>query len=206
MPPVQRAARSPSAYRKRSVAPGRACRSSRARIRSFEIRTPTAVAAVPRHRLHHLRARGWHDDGADDRRHRAGDRAGTGRQRWRGSDDERGRRTHHRALRFSRSTAPNLLRFGMTLSGASRRRRSVRRACGVVLPGPTVVRQIPGCLASDAGSDPQLVDVPNAGRGHLCGRHHVHRAGRSVQRDRIGRRRSGEPLLQLRRERHRGAR
>lgn len=39
------------------------------------------------------------------------------------------------------------------------------RACGIVPAGPTLVRQIPGCLATEAGIDPQLVDLPNATTG-----------------------------------------
>jgi hypothetical protein len=39
------------------------------------------------------------------------------------------------------------------------------RACGIVPAGPTLVRQIPGCLATEAGIDPQLVDLPNAAAG-----------------------------------------
>ncbi|MEP6694893.1 MAG: FecR family protein [Chloroflexota bacterium] len=39
------------------------------------------------------------------------------------------------------------------------------RACGVVPAGPTLVRQIPGCLVTDPGIDPQLIDVANAQAG-----------------------------------------
>ncbi|HEV8656592.1 MAG TPA: FecR family protein, partial [Candidatus Limnocylindria bacterium] len=61
--------------------------------------------------------------------------------------------------------SPNLLRFGMHSPAYLAVVDPFGRACGLVLPGPTVVRQIPGCLASEAGSDPQLVDVPNAPAG-----------------------------------------
>jgi hypothetical protein len=36
------------------------------------------------------------------------------------------------------------------------------RSCGIVPTGPTVVRQIPGCLATEPGIDPQLIDLPDA--------------------------------------------
>jgi hypothetical protein len=64
-----------------------------------------------------------------------------------------------------RSTPPNLLRFGMHSPAHLAVVDPFGRACGIVLPGPTIVRQIPGCLASDPGSDPQLVDIPNASVG-----------------------------------------
>lgn len=60
---------------------------------------------------------------------------------------------------------PNKLRFGMHSPAYLAVVDPVGRSCGIVLPGPTVVRQIPGCLASDPGTDPQLVDVPNAPAG-----------------------------------------
>jgi len=64
------------------------------------------------------------------------------------------------------STAPsNRLRFGMHSPAYLVAVDPFGRACGIVLPGPTVVRQIPGCLASDAGTEPQLVDVPDASAG-----------------------------------------
>jgi len=65
----------------------------------------------------------------------------------------------------TRSTPPNLLRFGMHSPAYLAVVDQFGRACGVVVPGPTVVRQIPGCLASDPGTDPQLVDIPNATAG-----------------------------------------
>ncbi|HJW48472.1 MAG TPA: FecR domain-containing protein [Candidatus Limnocylindria bacterium] len=63
------------------------------------------------------------------------------------------------------STPANRLRFGMHSPAYLVVMDSSGRACGVVLPGPNVVRQIPGCLASDPGTDPQLVDVPDAPTG-----------------------------------------
>lgn len=60
---------------------------------------------------------------------------------------------------------PNRLRFGMHSPAYLVAVDPFGRACGVVLPGPTVVRQIPGCLASEPGTDPQLIDVPNAAPG-----------------------------------------
>ncbi|MGH2490517.1 MAG: FecR family protein, partial [Candidatus Limnocylindria bacterium] len=60
---------------------------------------------------------------------------------------------------------PNTLRFGMHSPAYVVVVDPFGRACGIVLPGPTVVRQIPGCLASEPGTDPQLVDVPNASPG-----------------------------------------
>jgi hypothetical protein len=56
----------------------------------------------------------------------------------------------------------NRLRFGMHSPAYLVVVDPFGRACGIVLPGPTVVRQIPGCLASDPGTEPQLVDVPDA--------------------------------------------
>ena len=59
----------------------------------------------------------------------------------------------------------NRLRFGMHSPAYLVVMDPVGRACGIVLPGPTVVRQIPGCLASDPGTEPQLVDLPDAPAG-----------------------------------------
>jgi len=61
--------------------------------------------------------------------------------------------------------SPNLLRFGMHSPAYLAVVDPFGRACGVVLPGPTVVRQIPGCLASSPGTYPQLVDVSGAAAG-----------------------------------------
>jgi hypothetical protein len=63
------------------------------------------------------------------------------------------------------SAPPNRLRFGMHSPAYLVVMDSSGRACGIVLPGPNVVRQIPGCLASDPGTEPQLVDVPDAPAG-----------------------------------------
>jgi hypothetical protein len=60
---------------------------------------------------------------------------------------------------------PNKLRFGIHSPAYLVVVDPLGRACGLVLPGPVVVRQIPGCLASEPGTDPQLVDVPNAPAG-----------------------------------------
>jgi hypothetical protein len=62
-------------------------------------------------------------------------------------------------------TPPNRLRFGLHSPAYLVVMDSFGRACGIVMPGPNVVRQIPGCLASDPGTDPQLVDVPDASAG-----------------------------------------
>ena len=66
----------------------------------------------------------------------------------------------------STPASPNLLRFGMHSPAYLAVVDPFGRACGVVLPGPTVVRQIPGCLASGPGTEPQLVDLPNAAVGN----------------------------------------
>src|SRR5438552_2881 len=65
----------------------------------------------------------------------------------------------------SSPASPNLLRFGMHSPAYLAVVDPFGRACGVVLPGPTVVRQIPRCLASDPGTEPQLVDLPSAMAG-----------------------------------------
>ena len=65
----------------------------------------------------------------------------------------------------SQSPASNRLRFGMHSPAYLVVVDPFGRACGMVLPGPTVVRQIPGCLATDPGTDPQLVDLPDASVG-----------------------------------------
>ena len=58
--------------------------------------------------------------------------------------------------------AQNTLRFGLHSPAHLVVVDSFGRACGVVPDGPTLVRQIPGCLATEPGIDPQLVDLPNA--------------------------------------------
>jgi len=62
----------------------------------------------------------------------------------------------------SSSPASNRLRFGMHSPAYIVVVDPFGRACGIVLPGPVVVHQIPGCVATDPGTDPQLVDVPDA--------------------------------------------
>jgi hypothetical protein len=63
------------------------------------------------------------------------------------------------------STPPNRLRFGMHSPAYLVVVDSFGRGCGIVLPGPSVVRQIPGCLVTDPGTEPQLVDLPDAPAG-----------------------------------------
>jgi hypothetical protein len=65
----------------------------------------------------------------------------------------------------SPSAPTNRLRFGMHSPAYLVVMDSSGRACGIVVPGPNVVRQIPGCLASVPGTEPQLVDVPDAPAG-----------------------------------------
>lgn len=59
----------------------------------------------------------------------------------------------------------NTLRFGLHSPAYLVVVDALGRACGIVPAGPTLVRQIPGCLATEAGIDPQLVDLPNATAG-----------------------------------------
>ena len=59
----------------------------------------------------------------------------------------------------------NRLRFGMHSPAQLVVMDPLGRACGIVRDGPSVVRQIPGCLASEPGVDPQLIDVPDAVAG-----------------------------------------
>ena len=61
--------------------------------------------------------------------------------------------------------AQNTLRFGLHSPAYLVVVDAFGRACGIVPAGPTLVRQIPGCLATEAGIDPQLVDLPNAAAG-----------------------------------------
>ena len=61
--------------------------------------------------------------------------------------------------------AQNILRFGLHSPAHLVVVDALGRACGIVPTGPTLVRQIPGCLATEAGIDPQLVDLPNAAAG-----------------------------------------
>jgi hypothetical protein len=64
--------------------------------------------------------------------------------------------------------AQNTLRFGLHSPAHLVVVDGFGRACGIVPSGPTVVRQIPGCLATEAGIDPQLVDLPNAAPGNYA--------------------------------------
>lgn len=59
----------------------------------------------------------------------------------------------------------NMLRFGLHSPARLVVVDPVGRACGIVPAGPTLVRQIPGCLATEPGIDPQLVDLPSAAAG-----------------------------------------
>ena len=59
----------------------------------------------------------------------------------------------------------NMLRFGLHSPALLVVVDPLGRSCGLVPTGPTMVRQIPGCLATEAGIDPQLIDVPNAMTG-----------------------------------------
>ncbi|MGH2492162.1 MAG: FecR family protein [Candidatus Limnocylindria bacterium] len=61
--------------------------------------------------------------------------------------------------------AQNTLRFGLHSPAYLLVVDPFGRTCGIVPAGPTVIRQIPGCLATDPGIDPQLVDLPNAMTG-----------------------------------------
>jgi hypothetical protein len=61
--------------------------------------------------------------------------------------------------------AQNTLRFGLHSPAQLVVVDAFGRACGIVPAGPTLVRQIPGCLATEPGVDPQLVDIPNAAAG-----------------------------------------
>jgi len=63
------------------------------------------------------------------------------------------------------SAPPSRLRFGMHSPAYLVVLDPLGRACGIVLPGPSVVRQIPGCLATEPGTGPQLVDVPDPSQG-----------------------------------------
>src|SRR5207247_5444974 len=59
-------------------------------------------------------------------------------------------------------SALNTLRFGLHSPAFLVVVDPLGRSCGVVPAGPTLVRQIPGCLATEPGIDPELIDLPNA--------------------------------------------
>ncbi len=54
-----------------------------------------------------------------------------------------------------------LLRFGLHSPAYLIVVDPLGRSCGVVPAGPTLVRQIPGCLATEPGIEPELIDLPN---------------------------------------------
>lgn len=56
----------------------------------------------------------------------------------------------------------NTLRFGMHSPAHIVVIDPFGRSCGITMPGATIVRQIPGCVTSDPGAEPETVDVPNA--------------------------------------------
>lgn len=58
--------------------------------------------------------------------------------------------------------ARNTLRFGLHSPAYLVVVDPFGRSCGIAPAGPTVVRQIPGCLATEPGIDPQLVDIGDA--------------------------------------------
>lgn len=62
-------------------------------------------------------------------------------------------------------TPNNTLRFGMHSPAYLLILDPIGRSCGIAMPGAKLVRQIPGCAASEPGVEPQLVDVPNAAPG-----------------------------------------
>lgn len=62
-------------------------------------------------------------------------------------------------------SARNTLRFGLHSPAYLVVVDPLGRSCGIVSLGPTIVRQIPGCLATEPGIDPQLVDISDAMAG-----------------------------------------
>jgi len=62
-------------------------------------------------------------------------------------------------------SAQNTLRFGLHSPAYLVVVDPLGRSCGIVPAGPTLVRQIPGCLATETGIDPQLIDLRNASAG-----------------------------------------
>ena len=65
----------------------------------------------------------------------------------------------------ARARPQNTLRFGLHSPALLVILDGLGRACGIVPAGSTLVRQIPGCLATEPGIDPQLIDLPNAAAG-----------------------------------------
>jgi hypothetical protein len=62
-------------------------------------------------------------------------------------------------------SAQSTLRFGLHSPAYLVVVDPLGRSCGIVPAGPTLVRQIPGCLATEPGIDPELIDLPNATAG-----------------------------------------
>jgi len=62
-------------------------------------------------------------------------------------------------------SAQNILRFGLHSPAYLVVVDPLGRSCGIVPAGPTLIRQIPGCLATEPGIDPQLIDVRDASAG-----------------------------------------
>jgi hypothetical protein len=56
----------------------------------------------------------------------------------------------------------NLLRFGMHSPAHVVIVDPLGRSCGIATPSERIVREIPGCDVSAPGSEPELIDVPNA--------------------------------------------
>lgn len=129
----------------------------------FEIRTPTAVAAV--------RGTGFITEVLADGTTTVQTTDGNVQVTGQGQSVTVGAGQTTRVPVNSPPTSPvpalrsNLLRFGIHSPAYLAVVDPLGRACGIVLPGPTVVRQIPGCLAGRPGTDPQLVDLPNATTG-----------------------------------------
>jgi hypothetical protein len=59
-------------------------------------------------------------------------------------------------------TPSTTLRFGMHSPAYLVVIDPLGRSCGITNPGATIVRHIPGCVASAPGSEPQLIDLPDA--------------------------------------------
>lgn len=65
----------------------------------------------------------------------------------------------------ARPAPANTLRFGMHSPAHIVVVDPFGRSCGIAMPGARIVRQIPGCVTSDVGAEPETVDVPNAAAG-----------------------------------------